>query len=83
MSEVKKVEKKNKKPNKFVAFFRGIGKKFKEVFSELKKVTWTPKAEVFKNFKLVIATVVAVGLAIAVVDVASSWIINTIAGLVG
>ena len=79
----KKDDKKNAKPNIFVRFGKKIAKLTKDPAGELKKVTWTPKAEVFKNFKLVIATVVAVGLAIAVVDVASSWIINTIAGLVG
>ena len=73
----------NKKPNFFVRLWKKIVKITKDTIGELKKVTWTPKSEVFKSFKLVIATVVAVGLAIAVVDVASSWIINTIAGLVG
>jgi len=75
--------KKDAKPNIFVRIGRKIAKLTKDTAGELKKVTWTPKAEVFKNFKLVIATVVAVGLAIAVVDVASSWIINSIAGLIG
>ena len=78
-----KDSKKVKKPNIFVRIAKKIGKITKDTCGELKKVTWTPKAEVFKNFKLVIATVVMIGLAIAVVDVASSWIINTIAGLIG
>ncbi len=81
--EKKNITGKDKKPNIFVRIFKKIGKLLKDVVGELKKVTWTPKAEVFKSFKLVIATVVAVGVAIAVVDVASSWIINTIAGLIG
>lgn len=79
----KKEAKKDAKPNVFVRFGKKIAKITKDTAGELKKVTWTPKAEVFKNFKLVIATVVAVGLAIAVVDVASSLIINSIAGLIG
>ena len=79
----KKDDKKNAKPNFFVRVGKKIAKITKDTVGELKKVTWTPKAEVFKNFKLVIATVVAVGLAIAIVDVASSWIINSIAGLIG
>ena len=57
MSEVKKVEKKNKKPNKFVAFFRGIGKKFKEIFSELKKVTWPEFSKVIKQTGVVLGVV--------------------------
>ena len=60
-----------------------IAKYFRECKAELKKVTWTPKDEVLKSFKLVIAAVVGIGVAIAVVDLASSFIINTIAGLIG
>ena len=82
-SKSKKAVDKDKKPNFFVRIGKKIAKLCKDMAGELKKVTWTPKAEVFKSFKLVIATVVAVGLAIAVVDVASSWIINSIAGLIG
>ena len=72
-----------KRPNFFVRLWKKIVKLTKDTAGELKKVAWTPKAEVMKSFKLVIATVVVVGLAIAVVDVTSSWIINSIAGLIG
>ncbi|MBE5764577.1 MAG: preprotein translocase subunit SecE [Clostridiales bacterium] len=57
MSEVKKVENKNKKPSKFVAFFKKIGRKFKEVFSELKKVTWPDFAKVVKQTGVVLGVV--------------------------
>ena len=70
---------KAKKPN----FFKKVGKFFKDTAGEMKKVVWTPKAEVFKNTKLVIATVVAVALIIAVLDFGSSWLINSLAGLIG
>ena len=70
---------KNKKPN----VFKRLGKFFKDTAGEMKKVVWTPKAEVSKNSKLVIATVVIVALIIAVIDFASSWIINSVAGLIG
>ncbi len=72
-----------KKENFFVRVWKKLVKFCKDTVGELKKVVWTPKAEVFKSFKLVIVTVVAVGLAIAVVDLTSSFIINTIAGLIG
>ena len=75
--------KNGKNDNFFVRFWKKLVKFIKDTRGELKKVVWTPKAEVFKSFKLVIATVVAVGLCIAVVDTASSWIINSIAGLIG
>ena len=83
MAEEKKTVKADKKPNLFVRAWKKIVKFLKDTIGELKKVVWTPKAEVNKNFKLVIATVVAVSLTIAVIDLASSWIINSIADLIG
>ena len=63
--------------------FKRFGKGVKDVIGELKKVVWTSKTEVWKSFQLVIATVVAVSVAIAVIDYVSSLVINTIAGLIG
>ena len=68
-------------------FFKRLGKKIaklcKDTVGEMKKVAWTPKTELKKNTKLVIVTVVSIGLAIAVIDFACSYLINTIAGLIG
>ena len=79
-------EKKNasaKKPNIFVSVWKKFVKFIKDTCGELKKVVWTSKTEVGKNFKLVIATVVAVSVTIAIIDLASSWVINSIASLIG
>ena len=81
----------NKKAEKPVAkkdnFFKRIGKKLvklcKDTAGEMKKVVWTPKTEVKKSTKLVLVTVVAIGLAIALIDTGFSYLINTIAGLIG
>ncbi len=78
-SKSAETKKKNKKPN----VFKRLGKFFKDTAGEMKKVVWTPKAEVSKNSRLVIATVVAVAVIIAVIDFGSSWIINSVAGLIG
>ena len=83
MAEEKKNIKADKKPNIFVRAWKRIVKFLKDTVGELKKVVWTPKAEVSKNFKLVIATVVVVSVTIALIDLASSWIINSIANLIG
>ena len=83
MAEEKKTVKAEKKPNIFVRAWKKIVKFLKDTVGELKKVVWTSKAEVSKNFKLVIATVVVVSVAIALIDLASSWIINSIANLIG
>ena len=81
-------EKKNnkpveKRPNFFVRVGRRIKKFFKDVVGEMKKVVWTSKEDLKKSTKLVLVTVVAVGLAIAVVDTVCSLIINSLAGLIG
>ena len=79
--------KKNKpietKPNIFVRIGRKIKKFCKDVVGEMKKVVWTSKEDLKKSTKLVLVTVVAIGLAIAVVDLVCSSIINSIAGLIG
>ena len=83
-AKVKESKNKAEKPKaKKPGFFSKLGKFFKDCNGELKKVSWTPKGEVWKSFKLVIATVVGIALIIAVIDFASSWIINSIAGLIG
>ena len=72
-----------KKPNFFVRAWNKIVKFVKDVAGEMKKVVWTPKDELKKSTKLVLVTVVAIGAAIAIVDFCFSFVINSIAGLIG
>ena len=51
--EVKKAKKKDKKPG----FFKKIGMKLKDVFSELKKVNWPSFGKVVKQTGIVLAVV--------------------------
>ena len=76
-------KKSDKKPNIFVRIWKKLCKLCKDVVGEMQKVVWTPKDELKKSTKLVLATVVAIGLAIVLVDTCFSWIINSIAGLIG
>ncbi len=76
-------DKKEKKPNILVRIFKRCAKFFKDVVIEMKKVSWTPKSELAKNTRLVLATIVAFGIVIALVDFGSSWVLNSIAGLIG
>lgn len=71
------------KKNVFVRIWNKIRKFFKDTVSELKKVSWTSKTELFKSTKLVVVTVLAVCIAIALVDLGASWVINSLAKLVG
>jgi len=79
----KKTAKTEKKPNVFSRIWKKLCKLCKDVVGEMKKVVWTPKDELKKSTKLVLATVVAIGLAIAIVDTSFSWLINSFAGLIG
>ena len=71
------------KENVFVRIWKKICKFFSDTKGELKKVSWTSKTELSKSSKLVIVSVIAVCLSIAIIDLCSSWLINTIAGLIG
>ena len=77
------MEKNQKKENVFVRFGKKTAKLCKDTVGELKKVAWLPKNELVKSSKLVVVTVVAVSVAIAVVDLGISQVINFIAGLIG
>ena len=82
------VDKKAKKPaaqkqNIFVRIWKKLVKLCKDTVGEMKKVVWLPKAELAKSTKLVVVTIVAVAAAIAVIDTTFSFLINTVAGLIG
>ena len=84
---VAEVSPKSTKTVKKDNFFKRTGKKLvkliKDTKGEMKKVTWTPKTELKKNTKLVIFSVLAISLAIAVVDTAFTYLFTTVAGLIG
>ncbi len=71
------------KENVFVRIWNKIKKFSKDTVSELKKVSWTSKTELFKSTKLVVITVLAVCIVIALIDLGASWVVNSLAGLIG
>lgn len=72
----KKEVKKNKKPN----FFKRIGIKIKEVFSELKKVTWPSFGKVVKQTGVVLGVVAVFLVAIALMDLGLTAILDLLVG---
>ena len=71
-----KEENKNTKPGfgqRFVDFFKGIGRSFKNMFHEMKKVSWPTPKQVLKNTVIVIGCVLVVGVFI--------WMFDLIAGV--
>ena len=49
-------------------FFTGIGKFFKSIIAELKKVTWPSRKQVVNNTGIVIVCIIVIGIAIWVLD---------------
>ena len=63
--------KKNKKPG----FFAKTWGKIKEIFSELKKVTWPSFKEVVKQTSIVLAIVVVFAVVLLGIDQLCNWLI--------
>ena len=65
---------KNKKPS----WFRRVGAKFKETFSELKRVTWPKFGTVVKTTGVVLVVVAAFLAVVAGVDALLTWLLDLI-----
>ena len=75
--------KKDKKSEKKPGFFTRIGKWFKEMKSELKKVQCPTKKQTINNTAIVIACVLIVGLFIWVFDFVATSVIDLLISLLG
>ncbi len=65
---------KNKKPN----WFKRVGAKFKETFSELKRVSWPKFTTVLKTTGVVLVIVFVFLVAVTGVDSLLSWLLRLI-----
>ena len=74
--QVKKAKKKSGKPG----FFKRLGLKIKDVFSELKKVTWPDFKTVMKQLGCVLVTVVLVLVIILLMDLGLEQLLKLIQG---
>ena len=71
-----------KKKNLFARAFGGICKYFRELRSELKKVTWPTANQVLKNTLIVAACILVVGAFIWLFDFLARFGIDNLIGLV-
>ena len=78
-AEKKKDAKADKKPG----FFARIGKWFKELKSELKKVQWPTKKQTINNTVIVILCCIVVGICIWVFDALAGSVIRALLDLFG
>lgn len=90
MSDEKKTVKEtneNGKTNKFVAFFKNlpqnIATPFKNMWHELKKVTWPTKPDLIKYVGIVVVFMVFMGVVIGLLDMGSSRLVAAISSLKG
>ncbi|MBR4659472.1 MAG: preprotein translocase subunit SecE [Clostridia bacterium] len=79
----KEVEKKNKVGffTKVGNFFKGIGKYFKDVWAEVKQLTWPTKKELINYTLAVIAFCALMAIIIGLLDLAFGSGINALAEL--
>ena len=77
-TEVKEEKVKKAKTSKKPNIFQRLGKKCKEIFSELKKVSWPSFGKVVKNTGVVIAVVVLFLVVITLVDFGMSFILKAL-----
>ena len=66
----------NASSKKKKGFFSGISKFFRDVFSEVKKITWPSRKQVVNNTIIVIIAIIIIGAVIAGFDAVLGWIVN-------
>lgn len=71
-------EETKKKPNKFKAFFSRIAKFFREIKSEIKKITWPAVPAVFKSMGVTLVVIIVIGAFVFALDFG----LNKLLGLV-
>lgn len=59
----------------------GIGKYFRDLKSEMKKVTWPTRKQVTNNTAVVLVTMCISGLFLAGIDIGLGWLVTLLAGL--
>ena len=80
----KAAENKSSKPGigqRFVNFFKGIGRAFKNMYHELKKVTWPTKKELLNYSVVVFVFMVIMGIIIGIIDVGAGALVDLIVSL--
>ena len=77
-------EKKNAKPGigeRFVNFFKGIGKFFKNMYHEMKNVTWPTRKDVLNYSVVVFVFMIVMGIIIGLIDLGAGALVDLIVKL--
>ena len=60
----------------FVNLVKGIGRKFKEMYFELKKVTWPTKKDMINYSVVVLVFIVIMGVIIGLIDLGAGSLVD-------
>jgi preprotein translocase subunit SecE len=74
---------KNKKPDKKPNIFKKIGKYFRDVISEIKKIVWPSPKKTFKNTGIVLLAMLVSGLVIFGLDTGLYYLFGLVMNLAG
>jgi len=67
--------------NGFKRFFVRIGRSFKDMIAELKKVTWASRTELLNYTMIVIAFIIIMGVVILAIDSGAGALVKLITGV--
>ena len=85
MADEKTVKKNDKQESKFVRFFKNlpanIARPFRDMWHELKKVTWPSKKDLINYSLIVLAFIVFMGVVIGLLDLGSSELVRLLINL--
>ena len=81
MEKDKAKNQKEKKPNRFIGFFKRIGRYFKEVFGETKKLAWPTRKELVSYTLTVLAFVAVFAVIIGLLDFGFKFGMAQLSGL--
>ena len=81
MEKDKAKNQKEKKPNRFIGFFKRIGRYFKEVFGETKKLAWPTRKELVSYTLTVLAFVAVFAVIIGLLDFGFNFGMTQFSGL--
>ena len=83
MAKAKEVEKKNifsRIGSAFVRFGKWVATSFKDMYHELKKVSWPTRKELINYTLVVVAFMVAMGIIIGLIDFGAGALVNRLIG---
>lgn len=61
-------------------FCNWVGTSFKDMYHELKKVSWPTRKELINYSLVVLAFMVAMGIIIGLIDFGAGWLVNRLIG---